>query len=149
MAMSSRSAFLLSRGWLPKSAPASVVMSIRNEFSLPFGLRALSRKDHVSSTTNWTLLSRMDRASAWWSSRLWVRELHPVFVQDTAWRRVVTSGSRCHDTYHQQVPPRHVTPGACLRFPSTGAPPSCLLARPPGIPQMPWRPFPMLPCTLP
>ena len=42
-----------------------------------------------------------------------------------------------HDTCHQQVSPRHVTPGSCLRFPSTGGPTSCLLARPPGIPQMP------------
>ena len=36
MAMSSRIALFLSRGWLSKSAPASVVMSIRNGFSLPF-----------------------------------------------------------------------------------------------------------------
>ena len=35
MVMSSRSALFLSQGWLSKSAPASVVMSIRNEFSLP------------------------------------------------------------------------------------------------------------------
>ena len=27
---------------------------------------------------------------------------------------------------HQQVPPRHVIPGSCLRSPSTGGPPSCL-----------------------
>ena len=88
--MSSRSALFLCRGWLSKSAPASVVMSIRNGFSLPFSSLALCRKGHVSSTTNWTLLSRRDRASAWWSTRLWVRELHPVFEQDIAWRRVVS-----------------------------------------------------------
>ena len=88
--MSSRSALFLSRGWLSKSAPSSVVMSIRNGFSLPFCSLALCRKGHVSSTTNWTLLSRRDRASAWWSTRLWVRELHPVFEQDMTWRRVVS-----------------------------------------------------------
>ena len=36
MVMSNRSALFLSRGWLSKSAPASVVMSIRNGFSLTF-----------------------------------------------------------------------------------------------------------------
>ena len=41
-----------------------VVMSIRNGFSLPFCALALSRKGHVSSTTNWSLLTRRDRASA-------------------------------------------------------------------------------------
>ena len=46
MIMSSRSALFLSRGWLSKSAPASVVMSIRNGFSLPFCPLALCRKDH-------------------------------------------------------------------------------------------------------
>ena len=45
--------------------PASVVMStIRNGFSVPFCPLALSRKGHVSSTINWTLLSRRGRASA-------------------------------------------------------------------------------------
>ena len=39
------------------SAPASVLMPIRNGFSLPFCSLALCRKGHVSSTTNWTLLS--------------------------------------------------------------------------------------------
>ena len=37
------------------------------------------------------------------------------------------------------------TPGSCLRFPSTGGPPSCLLAKTQGILQMPWRPSPGLP----
>ena len=90
MVMSSRSALYLSRGWLSKSALASIVMSIRNGFSLPFCSLALCRKGHVSSTTNRTLLSRRDRASAWWRTRLWVREFLPVFVQDMAWRRVVS-----------------------------------------------------------
>ena len=99
--MSSRSALLLSRGWLSKSAPASVVMSIRNGFSLLSCSLALCRKDHVSSTTNWTLLSRRDRASAWWSTRLWVRELHPVFEQDMAWRRVVS----CRQPLPWHIPP--------------------------------------------
>ena len=49
MVMSSRSALFLSQGWLSKSAPASVVVSIRNGFSLPFCPLALSRKGHVSS----------------------------------------------------------------------------------------------------
>ena len=55
MVMSSRSALFLSRGWLSKSASAA--MSMRNGFSLPFCSLALCRKGHVSSTTNWTLLS--------------------------------------------------------------------------------------------
>ena len=42
MVMSSRSALFLSRGWLSKSAPASVVMPMRNEFSLLFGPLTLS-----------------------------------------------------------------------------------------------------------
>ena len=66
MVMSSRSALFLSRGWLSKSYPVSVVMSIRNGFNLPFCPLALSRKGHVSSTINWTLLSRRDGARAWW-----------------------------------------------------------------------------------
>ena len=85
MAMSCRSALFLSQGWL-KSALVSVVMSIRNGFSLPFCSLALYQKGHVSSTSKWTLHSRRDHPSAWWSTRLWVRELHPVFVQDMAWR---------------------------------------------------------------
>ena len=88
--MSRRSALFLSRGWLSKSTPASVVMSVRNGFSLPLCPLALSWKGHKSSTSNWTLLLRRDQASSWWSTRLWVRELHPVFVQDMVWRRVVS-----------------------------------------------------------
>ena len=76
-------------------------MSIRNGFSLLFSSLALCRKGHVSSTTNWTLLSRRDRASAWWSTRLWVRELHPVFEQDMTWRRV---------GFCRQPLPRHIPP---------------------------------------
>ena len=37
--------------------PASVVMSIRNRFSLPFCSLALCRKGQVSSTTNWSGLA--------------------------------------------------------------------------------------------
>ena len=62
---------------------------IRKWFNLPFCSLALSRKDRMSSTTNCTLLLRRDRASAWKSTRFWVGELHPVYVQDKAWRRVV------------------------------------------------------------
>ena len=54
MVMSSRSALLLSRRWLSKSVPASVVTSIRNGFSLPFCPLAISRKIHVSSRTKVT-----------------------------------------------------------------------------------------------
>ena len=38
---------------------------------------------------------------------------------------------------HQQVSPRHATPGFCLRSPSIWSPPSWLLARPLSIPKMP------------
>ena len=85
MIMSSRGALRLRwgcRGWLSKSTPACVVMSILRGFNLPFCPPAISRKGHVFSTTNWTLLSRMDRASAWWITRLWAREFLPVFVQN-------------------------------------------------------------------
>ena len=53
MAMSSRSVLFLRRGGLSKSAPASVAMSICDGISLPFCPLALSRKSHVSSTTNY------------------------------------------------------------------------------------------------
>ena len=43
-----------------EKCPACVVMSIRRGFSLPFPPLALSRKGHMSSTTNRTLLSRRD-----------------------------------------------------------------------------------------
>ena len=84
-----------------EECPRLRVMSIRNGFSLSFCSLALCRKGHVSSTTNWTLLSRRDRASAWWSTRLWVRELHPVFEQDMAWRRVVS----CRQPLPCHIPP--------------------------------------------
>ena len=42
MVMSSRRALFLSRGWLSKGVLASVVMTIRNGFSLLFGPLALS-----------------------------------------------------------------------------------------------------------
>ena len=97
----SRSPLFLCRGWLSKSAPASVAISIRKGFNLPFCPLALSWKGHVSSTTNCTLLSQRVRARAWWSTRLWVRELHPVFVQDMAWRRVVS----CRQPLPRCIPP--------------------------------------------
>ena len=115
VAISSGSALFLNRGWLSKSAPASVVIFIYNGFNSPFCPLAFPQKGHVSSPTNCTLLSRRGRASAWWSTRLRVREFHPVFVQDMAWRRVVACRNHCHDISHQQVPPRHATPGSCLR----------------------------------
>ena len=52
MAISSKSIKFLRRGWLSKSAPTSVVMSIRRGFSLSFCLLAPPRKGHVSSTIN-------------------------------------------------------------------------------------------------
>ena len=89
MVMSSRSIVLLRRRWLSKIA-ASVVLSIRRGFNLPFCPVILSRKGHVSSTINCTLLSSRNRTSVRRSARLWGRELHPVFVQNIAWRRVVS-----------------------------------------------------------
>ena len=47
-----KSLILESRVVVERSAPASVVMSIRRGFSLLFTPLALSRKGHVSSTTN-------------------------------------------------------------------------------------------------
>lgn len=35
-------------------------------------------------------------AAAWWGTRLWVRELHPAFVHEKAWRRVAS--------FEQQLP---------------------------------------------
>ena len=113
MVISSRSVLFLSRGWLSNNAPASVVMSTRNGFSLPFCPLALSRKGHVSLTTKWTLLlttkwtllSRRNRASVWWSTQLWVRELHPVFVQDMTWKRVVS----CRQPLPWHIPPTRST----------------------------------------
>ena len=124
MAMSSRSYLFLSRGWLSKSTLASVVTSIRNGFSLPFCPLPLSRKGHVSSTTNWTLLSRRDQASAWWSTRLWVKELHPVFVQDMAWRRMVSC---------RQPLPRHIPPTTCAASSNPRLLPKVSLHRGPSI----------------
>ena len=73
--------------------------------------------------TNWTLLSRRDRANAWWSIRLWVRKLHPIFIQDIAWKHVViinpTNKFRDSNTF----------PGFYLRSHCTGGLPSRLLAR--------------------
>ena len=90
MAMSSRSTVFLSRGWLSKSVLASIVMSVRRGLNLLFCPLASYRKGHVSSTINWTLLSPRYRASAWWSTRLWVRKLHLVFAQDIARRWMVS-----------------------------------------------------------
>ena len=146
MTISSRSVLFLRRGWLSKSAPTSVAMYIRRGFHLSFCPLALSWKGHVSSTTNCTLLSRRDRASAWWCTRLWVIESHLDFVQEWRGGGWFLAGNHCHDTsHHQRVPPRHVISGFCLRSPSTEGPPSGLFARPPGITQMPSRPSPALP----
>ena len=90
MVMSSRSAIFLRQEWLSKRSPASVAMPIRRGLNLPLCTLALSRKGHVSSTTYYTLLSRRDRDSAWRSNRLWMRELHPVFMKNMAWRQVVS-----------------------------------------------------------
>ena len=51
---------LASRVFGEESLQTSVVMCIRNGFSLPFHLLALSRKSHVSPTTIWTLFSRIE-----------------------------------------------------------------------------------------
>ena len=83
--------------------PPLLFMSICRGFNLPLCPLALSRKGPVSSTTNWTLHSRRDRSSAWWRTRLWVRELHPVSIQDMAWRRVVS----CRQSLPWHIPPIH------------------------------------------
>ena len=76
----------------------------------------------VSSTTNLSLLSLGDRASAYnGREHLEARGLHSVFVLDIVWRRVVFAGNCCHGTSHQLFPPRRAIPGSCLRSPSTGS----------------------------
>ena len=54
--------------------PASVVVSIRNGFSQPFRPLALCRKGHVSSTTNWTSLSRRDCTDIRFNSKIEIDE---------------------------------------------------------------------------
>ena len=100
---------------------------------------------------NRSLLSRRDRASAWWSTRWWTRKPHAAFAHKIAWRRVV---------YFRQPFPWRITSScsaascylrllSCLRYPSTWSPSSCLLARFPVIPQKPWHHSPAPPSTLP
>ena len=121
MVMSSTSALFLSRGWLSKSTPASVVMSIRNGFSLPFCPLALSRGPCI-------LNNKLDFTLAKGSSQCLVE--HPIMGERAPSRICARYGveaggflpATVHDTCHQQVPLRHVTPGSCLRFPSTGDP---------------------------
>ena len=79
-----------------KCAPTSVLF-ICIGFSLPLCPLDLSRKGHKSSTTNWALLSRRDGTSVWCSTRSWVRELHPVFVQIKACRPLVSCRQQYHD----------------------------------------------------
>ena len=141
MVMSSRSALFVSRGWLSKSASASVVMSIRNGFSLLFCplVLSLGRAMYLQQQTG--LYSRKGIEPV-------TGEAHDCESESSIpslckiWRRCgwFLAGNHCHNISHQHVPPRHATPGSCLRFPSTGGSPSCLFARPPGIPQMSWRP---------
>ena len=76
-------------------------MFIRRGFKLLFCPLAVSWNGHVSSITNRAFLSRRDRDSVWWSTRLWVRELHPVFVQDIARERVAS---------YRQPLPCHIPP---------------------------------------
>ena len=59
-----------------------------------------------------------------------MRELHPSLCKIWRGGGWFLAGNHCRDTSYQQVPSRHATPGSCLRFPSTGGPPSCLLANP-------------------
>ena len=102
MAMSSRSALFLHREWLSKSAPASVVRSIRRGFNLPFCPLALSRKGHVSSN------NKLYCALAKGSSQCLVEhsivgERAPSVVQENiAWRRVVS----CQQPLPWHIPPR-------------------------------------------
>ena len=131
MVMSSRSALYLHRCWLSKSAPPLLRPCVYND-------------------SYCTLLSRRDRTinSAWCSTRLWARELHPVFVQDMAWRRVVSR----RQPLPWYIPPSSATPCDPRLLPkvSLGRGSSILSScETPGIPQMPWRPFSTLPGTLP
>ena len=145
MVISSRSALFSRRGWLSKNAPASVVMSIRKGFNLPFCPLALSRKGHVSSTANRTL------PLAKGSSQYLVE--HPIVGERAPSRHCARYGVEAGGflsatiamTSHQRVPPRHATPSSCLRSAPAGGPPSCLLLRPPGIPQISWCHSPALP----
>ena len=123
-----------------KCAPTSVLF-ICIGFSLPLCPLDLSRKGHKSSTTNWALLSRRDGTSVWCSTRSWVRELHPVFVQIKRVGLWFFADNNTMTSCYQQVPPRYAVPGSCLRSPFTRGPPSRLLALPPGIPQLPWYRF--------
>ena len=52
------------------------------------------------------LLSRKDQTIVWWSTRLQVRELHPVFMKDIAWRWVVS----CRQPLPWHVPPASPAP---------------------------------------
>ena len=136
--------------WLPsKSSPASIVLFIRKGFDLPFCPLALSRKGHVTLKTNWSLLSQKDRVSALWNTRLWVEEPHPVFVQDTASRLVVS----CRQPLPCHIPPRRSAASLNLRLlpkvslhrgPSIVS--SCEI---PGHLETPWRPSSVLSQTLP
>ena len=116
--------------------------------SSPLERPALYWKGHVSSTTNWTLLARRDRANAWWSTRLWAREPHPIFVRDISWRRVFSS---------RQPLPRHIQPTSPAapgdarlvhKVSLHRDPPSSLLARPLGLPTNAMATFSRAPLNL-
>ena len=84
MVMSSRSALFWRRGWLSTSAPASVVVSIRNVFSLPFFPLALSRKGmYFQQQTGLCSLKGIEPVSGGAPDCVF-------FVQDMAWRPVVS-----------------------------------------------------------
>ena len=84
MVMPSRSALFLRRGWLSKSAPASVVVSIRNGLSLPFSPLALSRKGmYLQQKTGLCSLEGIEALSGGALGCVF-------FVQNLAWRRVVS-----------------------------------------------------------
>ena len=105
------------RGWLPKSA-------FNPRFYMH--LKSFCRTGHhVASTKNGTLLSQRDRTSAWWDTRLWVRELYPVFMHNIAWRGWYLAGNHYHGISHRFVLLRHAIQRL---FPQTsfhlqGAPP--------------------------
>ena len=114
-------------------------MPIRKGFNLSFCPLALDQKDILPSMTYRALLSQRDGVRAWWSPSLGIRELHLVFVQDTAWRRVVPcrqqlpwyisrtspAASCVHRVFFRNPQAFHKCHGALLtRFPETH---SCFL----------------------
>ena len=95
--LSSRSALIMRRGWLSKSVPASVMSTFVKGLTAVCPL-FLSRKDHVCSTTNWTLHYSRERSEPVPGEALDLGERAPSRL---AWRRVVS----CRQPLPWQIPP--------------------------------------------